>query len=126
MSELVEFTIDGKECMAEQGQYILAAARKNGIYIPSLCNIDGVQPRGACRICTVKVNGKLMTACTTPVSGGMKIEADTEELNDMRSMIVELLLAEGNHFCPSCERSGNCELQALYPVQALYQSDQRQ
>jgi len=113
MSEFIEFTIDGKECMAEKGQYLIAAARKNGMYIPSLCNIDGVTPRGACRICTVKVNGKFMTACTTPVSDGMKIENDTPELKEIRTQIVELLFAEGNHFCPACEKSGTCELQAL-------------
>jgi len=99
--------------MAPQGEYILSAARRNGIYIPSLCNIEGVTPRGACRICTVNVNGRLMTACTTPVSGGMKIENDTSQLRDLRKGILELLFVEGNHFCPSCERSGNCELQAL-------------
>jgi [NiFe] hydrogenase diaphorase moiety small subunit len=93
--------------------YILGAAKENGIYIPSLCNIDGVAPRGSCRICTVKVNGKLMAACSTPVTEGMEIENDTEELRDMRSQILEVLFVEGNHFCPSCEKSGNCELQAL-------------
>jgi len=99
--------------MAEQGMYILGAAHNNGIYIPSLCNIDGVAPRGSCRICTVRVNGKLMAACSTPVAEGMTIENDTEELRDLRAQILEVLFVEGNHFCPSCEKSGNCELQAL-------------
>ena len=113
MSNEVTFTIDGKSCIAAQGAFILAAAKENGIYIPSLCNIDGVAPRGSCRICTVRVNGKLMAACSTPVSEGMTIENDTEELRDLRSQILEVLFVEGNHFCPSCEKSGNCELQAL-------------
>lgn len=113
MAKEITFTIDGKKCVAEEGSYILAAAKKNGIYIPSLCNMEGVPPRGSCRVCTVKVNGKLMTACTTPVAEGMNIEVDTEELRDLRSQIIELLFIEGNHFCPACEKSGNCELQAL-------------
>ncbi|MBN1758754.1 MAG: (2Fe-2S)-binding protein [Chitinispirillaceae bacterium] len=113
MSTTMTFTIDGKPCIAEQGSYILGAAKQNGIYIPSLCNIDGVAPRGSCRICTVKVNDKLMAACSTPVTEGMTIENDTEELREIRSQILELLFVEGNHFCPSCEKSGNCELQAL-------------
>jgi len=113
MSTVIKFTIDGKECAAEQGSFILAAAKQNGIYIPSLCNIEGVAPRGSCRICTVKVNGKMMAACSTPVSDGMVIDNDTEELRDLRCQILELLFVEGNHFCPSCEKSGNCELQAL-------------
>jgi [NiFe] hydrogenase diaphorase moiety small subunit len=43
----------------------------------------------------------------------MEIENDTPELNEMRKTIVELLFVEGNHFCPACEKSGDCQLQAL-------------
>lgn len=113
MSEIINFTIDGKECMAHQGQYVLEAAQGNGIYIPSLCNLAGVIPRGSCRICNVKINGKLMTACTTKVANRMQIENNTPELEDIRKAILEVLFVEGNHLCPSCEKSGRCELQAL-------------
>src|SRR5664279_384395 len=113
MSKIIRFVIDGKECMAQEGQFIVKAARENNIYIPTLCNYDGIPPKGSCRICTVKINGRLMTSCTTPVSDGMQIENCTPELNDLRKEIVELLFVEGNHFCPACEKSGNCELQAL-------------
>ncbi len=113
MSNKVNFTIDGKACTAEKGIYIVDAARENQIYIPTLCNIEGLKPRGSCRICTVKINGRFMTACTTPVSEGMEIENDTPEIQDIRKSIVELLFVEGNHFCPSCEKSGSCDMQAL-------------
>ena len=43
----------------------------------------------------------------------MEVEVNTPELIDTRKAIIEMLFAEGNHFCPSCEKSGNCELQAL-------------
>jgi [NiFe] hydrogenase diaphorase moiety small subunit len=99
--------------MAEAGTYIVEAARENGIYIPTLCNIRGVKPRGSCRICSVKVNDRPMTACTTPVADGMEIENNTAEINDIRKAIIEALFVEGNHFCPACEKSGCCELQAL-------------
>lgn len=113
MNKLIKLNINGKECMATKGQYIVEAARENDIYIPTLCNIPNLKPRGACRICTVNVNGKPMTSCTTPVSEGMVVETALPEIIDLRKSIVELLFVEGNHFCPSCERSGNCELQAL-------------
>lgn len=113
MNQVVKVTIDGKECMAEKGQYLVDVARENKIYIPTLCNYPGVHPKGACRICTVKVNGKLMTSCTTPVVEGMQVENKSKELEDLRKSIVELLFVEGNHLCPSCEKSGSCELQAL-------------
>lgn len=113
MSEVIKFNIDGKECLSEKGKYIIDAAQDNGIYIPTLCNIKGIKPRGACRVCNVKVNNKFMTACTTPVSDGMDIQNMTDEIEDIRKSIIEILFVEGNHLCPSCERSGNCELQAL-------------
>jgi [NiFe] hydrogenase diaphorase moiety small subunit len=99
--------------MATRGQYLVDAARENGVYIPTLCNYPGIKPKGGCRICTVRVNGKLSTACTTPVAEGMSIENDIKDINELRKSIIELLFVEGNHFCPACEKSGNCELQAL-------------
>ncbi len=111
--KIAHFTIDNKECTATTGVSIINAARENGIFIPTLCHYEGVKPAGSCRVCTVKVNKRHLTACTTPVAEGMEIEVDTAELNDLRSSVIELLFTEGNHYCPACEKSGNCELQAL-------------
>lgn len=113
MEKNVKFKIDGKECFASEGQYIVEAAKDNGVYIPTLCNIEGVKPRGACRICTVKINGRPTAACTTPIGHGMDIECNSAELNNFRKTIVEMLFVEGNHYCPMCEKSGCCDLQAL-------------
>jgi [NiFe] hydrogenase diaphorase moiety small subunit len=109
----LKFEIDGKTCFAQPGQSLIDAAKDNGVFIPSLCHVEGVKPAGSCRICNVKVNGRNMTACTTPVAEGMVIENDSPELNEQRKTIVEVLFVSGNHFCPACEKSGNCELQAL-------------
>jgi len=115
-----KFTIDGKECVGEAGQTILEAALANGIYVPSLCRFEGLTPSGSCRICTVRVGGRPMAACTQPVSEGMAVENLSPELEDMRKALVEMLFVEGNHMCPTCEKSGNCELQALgYRYQML-------
>ncbi|MBU2651419.1 MAG: (2Fe-2S)-binding protein [Bacteroidetes bacterium] len=113
MADKIKFTIDGKECFAEPGQSILDAALDNGVFIPSLCHMKGVIPAGSCRICNVKVAGRFMTACTTPVANGMEVENDIPELQELRISIIEMLFVSGNHFCPACEKSGNCELQAL-------------
>lgn len=109
----VTFEIDGKECLANVGQSIIDAAKANGVFIPSLCHVEGVKTAGSCRVCNVKVNGRNMTACTTPVDEGMVVENDTPELVELRKSIIEVLFVSGNHFCPSCEKSGSCELQAL-------------
>jgi [NiFe] hydrogenase diaphorase moiety small subunit len=107
------FTIDGKEVQAKPGQTILQAAALAGIYIPHLCAMKGLTPWGSCRVCTVLVNGRPQAACTMPATDGMIVENDTDELKDLRSNLVEMLFVEGNHYCMFCEKSGNCELQAL-------------
>jgi [NiFe] hydrogenase diaphorase moiety small subunit len=120
MSEKIKFILDDKVCYATPGQTIMDAARNNGIFIPSLCYVEDIKPAGSCRICNVKVNGRNMTACTTPVAEGMVVENNLPDLEDMRKAIVEVLFVAGNHFCPACEKSGNCELQALgYRYQML-------
>ncbi len=120
MSEKIKFTIDGKTCAADKGTNIVDAAKANGVYIPTLCHLEGVKPAGSCRICNVKINGRFMTACTTDVAEGMVIDNNTPELKELRNIIVETLFVSGNHFCPACEKSGNCELQALgYRFQML-------
>ncbi|MFO7974288.1 MAG: 2Fe-2S iron-sulfur cluster-binding protein [Candidatus Hydrogenedentota bacterium] len=114
MSEkTVNIIIDGVEIQAKEGQTILQAADDAGIYIPRLCYKKGLPPGGHCRVCTVKVNGRPASSCCFPVSEGLVIENDTEELKQFRRNVVEMLFAEGNHVCPSCEASGNCELQAM-------------
>ena len=113
MGAIVKFSVDGKEYLVKAGTYIIDVARESGIFIPTLCNIPGIKPRGACRMCTVSVNGRYMTACTTPVSDGMDVKTNTPDLHDLRKAILEIMFVEGNHICPICEKSGNCDLQAL-------------
>lgn len=109
----ITFKIDGKVIKAKEGQTILEAAKENGVYIPWLCYFEGVKPAGSCRVCTVKVNGMAQAACTTPATEGAEVDNSSPELEDMRKALIEMLFVEGNHFCPACEKSGNCELQAL-------------
>lgn len=113
MSETITLTIDGKDITGEKGQTIMEAAAANNIYIPHLCHHPDLKPYGSCRVCTCMVNGRPQTACTFPVSDGMVVENETEQVNGMRRDIVEMLFVEGNHYCMFCEKSGNCELQAL-------------
>ena len=113
MSETITFTIDGVDVQGEAGQTILQAAEAGGVYIPRLCAQKDLIPYGSCRVCTVLVNGRPQSACTQPISEGAIVENDTEALLEIRRGIVEMLFVEGNHFCMFCEKSGNCELQAL-------------
>lgn len=112
MNEVI-FTIDGVVVTGKPGQSVIEAAQDNGIYIPRLCHKPGLEAYGGCRVCTVTVNGRPAAACTTPVSEGIAVESETDEIRAWRRTVVEMLFVEGNHFCMFCEKSGNCELQAL-------------
>jgi [NiFe] hydrogenase diaphorase moiety small subunit len=113
MMNEINLTIDGKEVKAKPGQTIMQAADDADIYIPRLCWHPEVQAHGSCRVCTVIVNGKPQTACTQPATEGMIVENDTPELKEHRRNLVDMMFVEGNHMCMFCERSGNCELQAM-------------
>ncbi len=113
MEDTILFTIDGQEVHGHAGQTILEAAEQVGTYIPRLCYMQGLIPHGSCRVCTVLVNGRPQAACTQPIASDMVVESNTERVNGLRRNVIEMLLVEGNHFCMFCEKSGNCELQAL-------------
>lgn len=106
-------TIDGQHIPFEEGQTIMEAAVAAGVYIPHLCHHPEYTPHGSCKLCTVQVNGRHVSSCTFPASEGQDIRNNTEELNAERTRLTQMLFVEGNHFCPSCEKSGNCQLQAV-------------
>ena len=108
---------------AEENATIVHAARELDISIPTLCHLDleafRVEHRsGSCRICMVEVEfpgGKkqVMPACSTTVSEGMKITTNSAELIQIRRTVLELLLSDHPFECLTCEKSLDCELQAL-------------
>lgn len=109
----IKLTIDGIEIPANQGEKLIDVAADHGIYIPRLCYTRGKPCLGTCRVCSVKVNGNIMPSCTVTVRKDMDVIVHSEpEVVDMRKSLVEFLFSEGNHNCPSCEKSGRCELQS--------------
>lgn len=112
MNGAIRFTVDGAPVEARAGQTIIEACDEAGLYIPRLCYRADLPPGGQCRLCTCKVDGRYAAACVTPVRAASVVENETEELRAERRMLVQMLFVEGNHVCPSCERSGDCDLQA--------------
>lgn len=106
------FMLDGVEVPFAPGQTIIQAAKAEGHYIPHLCWHPDFAAHGSCKLCTVKANGRFVSACTAKAEPGLQVENRTQELDDKRRTLLQLLFVEGNHFCPSCEKSGNCGLQA--------------
>lgn len=105
--------IDGIDIAFEEGQTIMDAALAADVYIPHLCHKPGLSPHGSCKLCTVDVNGRPASACTMPAAEGQTIDNNTHALNAVRKSITQMLFIEGNHLCPSCEKSGDCILQAI-------------
>jgi [NiFe] hydrogenase diaphorase moiety small subunit len=116
MSDNTTFFLDGEEIPFAPGQTLMQAAKAAGKYIPHLCWHPEFKPHGSCKLCTVKLTsasgGRFVSSCTTAAAAGMTVENRTPELDDKRRTLLQLLFVEGNHFCPSCEKSGNCLLQA--------------
>ncbi len=105
------FTLDGEAVPFQDGETIISAAERAGRHVPHLCWEPRLGQSGACRVCTVRVDGRLASACTTRAAPGMQVENRSAELDGKRRMLVQMLFVEGNHFCPSCEKSGDCLLQ---------------
>ena len=109
--EHLHFELDGQRVPFRPGQTLIAAAARAGIDIPHLCWHPALGPSGACRVCTVRVDGRLAAACTTRAAAGQRVDYRDPALDRTRRGLVQMLFAEGRHFCPGCEKSGDCRLQ---------------
>jgi len=107
------FQLDGVDVPFDPGDTVMQAALAAGHYIPHLCYHREFKPHGSCKVCTVRANGQTVAACTLPAQAALAVECVTPELEENRRTLVQMLFVEGNHFCPSCEKSGNCLLQAV-------------
>ncbi len=94
---MVTIEINGKKVQAQEGAYVLDAARSAGFEIPTLCFNEGLSREGRCRMCMVEVekNGRtrLVASCLYLVEDGLKVRTDTEKVHTVRRMVLELLLA---------------------------------
>lgn len=109
----VNIYIDGNKYQVPEGEPLVKCAERLGHFIPTLCDYKNLMPSGTCRICNIKVNGHFQTACMTKTYEGMEIDNSSEEVVDLRKSILEMMFVEGNHICPVCEKSGDCQLQSL-------------
>ncbi len=113
--EMVTLTIDGQVVRVPAGTTVLEAAQQAGIDIPTLCYLKEINKIGACRVCLVEVKGArgLQASCVYPVAEGMEVKTNTPVIREARKAVVELILSNHPMECLTCNRSTNCELQAL-------------
>jgi len=115
MLEKIIINIDGKEVETTAGKSVLQASLDAGIYIPHLCHHPDLRSAGACRLCICEIEGMpgLQASCTTTAADGMVVKTKTKQINKLRVLAMELLLAAHPADCKECPKYLNCELQSL-------------
>ena len=110
---MVNFTIDGQKVTAQKGETILNVARREGIYIPTMCYIEKTSPCASCRLCSVEVEGVdgFILSCNTPPTEGIAIKTNSAELEKERTNIMKLYDVNHPLECGVCDKSGECDLQ---------------
>ncbi len=111
----INISIDGHSIRTEEQLTILEVAKKEGIYIPTLCYHPALPPQSACRICLVEVEGEkvLQPACSFKVRNKMVIQTDTPKVLEARRVSLDLIISNHPLDCMTCDIAGNCELQDL-------------
>ncbi len=104
--------INGKEVSFTDEPNLLTVMRNNGYNVPTFCYRPDLTQYGGCRMCVVDIEGRGMQAsCTMPPEAGLKIETNSARVRKARRTILELILANHDRECTTCEKSGDCELQ---------------
>ena len=112
---MIRLTINDREISVPENTTVLEAARMHGIGIPTLCNHPKLTASGGCRMCIVEITGipRPMTSCTTPAADGMVVITSTPEIEELRKLVLELIISDHPNDCMTCEATGDCDLQEL-------------
>ncbi|MCS6763820.1 MAG: NADH-quinone oxidoreductase subunit NuoG [Candidatus Protistobacter heckmanni] len=112
---MLEIEIDGKKVEVAEGSLVMDAAREAGTFIPHFCYHRKLSISANCRMCLVEVEKapKLLPACATPVSAGMKVHTHSEKAVQAQQSVMEFLLINHPLDCPICDQGGECQLQDL-------------
>ncbi len=104
-------TVNGRPVPIEGEKNLLELIRKAGFEVPTLCYHSQLSTFGACRMCIVEdKRGSIIASCSTPPKAGMEIKTNTPRIREYRKMILELMLADHNRDCVTCEKRRDCEL----------------
>jgi NADH dehydrogenase/NADH:ubiquinone oxidoreductase subunit G len=103
MSKTLHITIDGKPCTCEKGEFLLDVAKRNSVFIPTLCFHEGLGGLGACRLCIVEVveqkRSRVVVSCVYPVEREIEVFTQTEKIKEQRGVILALL----HHLAPQAK-----------------------
>lgn len=93
---MIKISINNQQVEVVSGQTILQVAKKQGVSIPTICHLSGLESRSVCRICSVEIKGhnKLLPACSTLVEKNMQIQTHSTKTINARKVLMEFILAE--------------------------------
>jgi bidirectional [NiFe] hydrogenase diaphorase subunit len=113
---MVKLFVDDREIQAEEGANLLHVSLQNGIYIPNLCYLEGMEsPPASCRLCLIEIDGenRPTTACTEKVRDGLIVRTDTPVVRRLQRSALSLLLSVHDVDCARCPANKKCELQRM-------------
>lgn len=114
MANKITLKIDGLVITADKSMTVLEAALEHDIYIPHICYHPDLEPVGVCRLCMVEIEGSGLTiSCKTPVAQDLVVRTESPEIDKVRRVAVELLIANHDSDCLSCTQDNQCELQRI-------------
>ena len=124
MSEMIEIIVDGEKYSAQEGSLLIDLLIKEEIKVPYFCYHEALGPDGNCRMCMVEIEGQKrpQIACDTFVKKGMEVRSKGENIEKVRTDILELELINHPVDCPVCDQAGECSLQDFYMDYGLHDS----
>ncbi|MBA4373274.1 MAG: hypothetical protein C0402_10505 [Thermodesulfovibrio sp.] len=112
-AKMINLKIDNREVQVSEGTNLIDAAKAVGVHIPNLCYLKGMKGIGACRLCLVEIEGMKapLIACTTKAREGMSVITKTEQIQEIRKFVIDLILSMHPLDCMTCTKAGVCNLQ---------------
>ena len=113
---MITLRIDDQEIEVAEGTNLLNACLANGIYIPNLCYIEGMEhPPVSCRLCFVEIEGRdhPVSSCSVWVGETLVVHTDTPTVRQLQKTALQLLLSVHDVDCKNCPANRNCALQDM-------------
>jgi NADH dehydrogenase/NADH:ubiquinone oxidoreductase subunit G len=112
MATMINLIINGTKIEAPEGTTVLEAAGKAGIYIPTLCYHEALEPEGTCRLCIAEMSGAIRDSiritCLQEVKEGLVVETETKRIKRNRRLILELLLGRSPYSKELLDLAAKC------------------
>lgn len=112
----MEIVLNGKPCKCVADETVLEVAKRNNIFIPTLCYLKNVCEESSCRICVCEVDGRLRPVCSLPVEDGMVVKTESEKVLNSRKHTLQLFLENHHRNCNQCQKNHDCDLQNLFEM----------